>query len=149
MNFVTISLKGGQLKRRCKSFAFLFSTEEVCVSHPVPKGLLHSPMFPCRGARPPAMNLVQRSKIAGGEALRDVSVCTCDQRLHKLSNPLGLIHGGYMFPPTNPFPAAELVTASIVQIDFEATCEQCSTIPFWLTHSPCCSFTFLLDLGTE
>ena len=76
-------------------------------------------------------------------------MCTCDQRLHKLSNPLGLIHGDYMFPPTNPFPAAELVTASIVQIDFEATCEQCSTILFSLTHSPCVSLAFLLNVGIE
>ena len=54
-----------------------------------------------------------------------------------------------MFPPINPFPAAELVTASSVQIDFEATCKQCSTILFLLTHAPFRSLTFLLDLGTE
>ena len=50
------------------------------------------------------------------------------QLLKKLSNPPCLIHGGYMFPPINLFPAAELVVASPVQIVFETTCKQCSTI---------------------
>ena len=50
------------------------------------------------------------------------------QLLQKLSNPPCLIHGGCMFPPINLFPAAELVTASPVQIDFATTWKQCSTI---------------------
>ena len=50
------------------------------------------------------------------------------QLLKKLSNPPCLIHGGCMFPPINLFPAAELVTASPVQIDFATTWKQCSTI---------------------
>ena len=107
----------------------------VCVCPPLDKGLLSTDSTTTRFTTDPQ---------AGGPGLSHPTwpnEAGCDRGstkgrfgvylprlVQKLSNPLCLIHGGCMFTPINLFHAAELVTASPVQIDFATTWKQFSTI---------------------
>ena len=78
----------------------------VCV-HPWTKGF-PPPPFTGRGARPVTSNLAQRSWDVAGEALRDVSVCTCRTTVAHAVHSCCLFPWWFMLLPPNLFPFRHL-----------------------------------------